>query len=98
MNKVVVASEPLKKKIVPIGEFFLLKEYKLEEKAGTVLLAESAKGDKKYEIVNVSAEVDTELEIGDIVFVQLIDLIPVTLGEKEKFFMAKGEDIMGYEE
>lgn len=91
MNKVV-------KKVIPTGEFILLKEFIPTEQQGDVLLAESARGDKRYVVVEIGAEADTEVEVGDVVFVQLIDLIPLSLGEKEKFFMVKCEDIMGYEE
>ena len=97
MNKVAPTPEKIEKKIVPLGEFILLKENITKDQKGGVLLAESAKGDKRYEVVDIGAEADTELEVGDIVFVQLIDLTPVSLGEKRQFFIVKCKNIMGYE-
>ena len=95
MNKVVAKPE---KNIVPLGEFVLLKEASVKSESGGVLLAESAMGDKKYEVVNIGAEADTELEVGDVVFVQSLDLITISLGEKKKFLITKCKNIIGYEE
>lgn len=98
MKKVVATPEKKEKMIVPLGEFILLKEANAKANTDGVLLAESAMGDKRYEVVNIGAEADTELEIGDVVFVQMIDLVPISLGEKRKFYITKIKNIMGYEE
>lgn len=86
------------KKIVPLGEFILLKEYEEEKKKGDLMLADGARGDRKFVVVEIGAEVDTELEKGDVVFVQERDLTPIKIDEKRRVFMVNYEHIMGYEE
>lgn len=85
------------KKIVPTGEYILLEEVKFKPESGAVILAESARGDKKYEVLDLGDEADTEIEIGDIVFVQPANLVQIILDDQTKLFMTKCEYIMGYE-
>lgn len=86
------------KKIVPVGEFVLLEEVKIEQKSGEMLLADSAQGDRRFKVVDLGSEADTEIESGDIVFVQDIDLVKIAIDEKTKLFMTKIKNIMGYQE
>lgn len=85
------------KKVVPTGEYILLEEVKFEPEKGEVLLAESARGDKKYRVLDLGNEADTEIDAGDIVFVQPINLIKIQPEGKEGLYMTKCEYIMGYE-
>jgi hypothetical protein len=86
------------KKIVAIGDFVLLQEVSIEAAPGDLVVAESARGDRKYKVVNFGTEVDTELEVGDIVFVEPTYLVSIAIDEKNKFFMTNIKFIMGYEE
>lgn len=86
------------KKIVALGEFVLLEEVSTEVAPGALMVAESARNDKKYRVVNFGSEVDTELEVGDVVFVEPTYLISISSDEKNKLFMTNIKFIMGYEE
>lgn len=86
------------KKIVALGEFVLLEEVSVEVVPGALMVAESALGDKRYKVINFGSEVDTELEVGDTVFVEPTYLISISVDEKNKLFMTNIKFIMGYEE
>ena len=86
------------KKLVPLGEFALLTTLKVKTKKGDLIVADGANGDIKYTVINFGSEADTELEIGDIVFVRPVDLTPIKTEDKREFFITKFSNIMAYEE
>lgn len=88
------------KQLTPLGEYVLLREEKMNTNQGGVLIDESATGEKRYYVQATGGEVPfgpNSAKVGDTVFVQTIDLVPVMLSQKEKYFMTKYKNIIGVE-
>jgi len=85
-------------KLVANGEYVLLEEIKQESQkvVGGMLLAEGLGGNKKYTVLSVGADVCTDIEEGDIVYVEGIDLKPVSTDGIDKFFFVRGDRILGH--